>query len=325
MKLLFNTKLRTLFLLPLLFLTTFALVGVSIPRAHAATAISVSPASIIDMTLTPGSTFMYSVAITGLGTSLWAFQYDFLYNPTVVQAQSVDPGAFFDTLISLGEGFCVISTDNTLGDVSVACTVTTGPSFTGINMGVGVITFQVMSLGLSTQSLNNAIALHNAGGGVLDNIALAVGPSSLFANVPFAAMADLPSLDNTIHVKAAWPEKVRYSFSGDTTHTPGLLDLFANANSTGNIPALCFVKFVITSKDFGTFVVFSNSVQVAPGTFTVVPLAAIWNPVNSQGVLMIGKYHVVAQLFFQGVNPDGTLGPLTAGSTLKAFHFEVLP
>jgi hypothetical protein len=268
---------------------------------------------------------MYSVAITGLGTSLWAFQYDFVYNPTVIQAQSVDPGGFFDTLISIGAGFCVISTDNTLGDVSVACTVTTGPSFTSTNIAVGAITFQVKSLGLSTQSLNNAIALHNAGGGVLQNIALVVGPSSLFANQAFVANADLPSLDNTLFVKVAFPEKVRYSFSADTVHTPFLLDLMANANSTGNIPALCYVKFIITSKDFGTFVVNSNSVQVAPGTYTVVPLAATWNPVNSQGLLMVSKYHVVAQLFFQGVNPDGTLGPLTPGATLKGFHFEVLP
>ncbi len=327
-----NKKLKSGILLPILLLGTLAVIGgLGVHRAYATTVISILPSSINDPTLIVGSTFQYQVVITGLSTTLFAFQYDLLFDPTVLQARSVDSfGGFFDALRSFipTQATCLSSIDNVHGVVTAACT-SLGPSTssTTTSLLVGLITFGVAKLGLSTQSLTNTILLHNAGGGLLENIPVMVGANAVFTNAGFVAKADLPSFDNfltgTQH-RQAWPEKVHFSFSKDTVHTPGLVSLFANGNSTGNIPALTWAVFTVTS-DFGIVVVSSPKALLPPGFVTTVPFEATFNPVSPTGILQTGGYHITAQLLFQAMFPDGTLGPVQMGATVKAFHVNVVP
>src|SRR6266704_5985107 len=115
-----SRNVKTLILLPLLLVSSLALLGAGVQRAYAAPTIGVSPGIInVDCNAdpsgcgyTPGTMFTYTVTATGLSSTLYASQYDFLYDPSVIQAQSVDPGALYDSLISSGQGFCTINIDN---------------------------------------------------------------------------------------------------------------------------------------------------------------------------------------------------------------------
>lgn len=330
-----SKRVKTLLLLPLLIASSLALVGAG-QRAHASAMISLSPGLInVDCNadpsgcgFTPGTTFTYQVTASGLSSTLFASQYDLTYDPSVIQAQSVDPGAFFDQLIGFGQGFCTITMDNSLGDVSVGCT-SLGPSSPLVSsLVLGLVTFQVMKLGATSQSLTNAILLHNSGGGVLSNIPVTIGPKAIFTNEGFFAVADFPVFDNsntgTAH-RQAWPEKVKWSFSGDTAHTPGILDLNANINSTGNVPARAHVVFTMSSSTWGTFTVTSDTQDIPAGISTVVPLTGLFNPVNSNGVLMTGGWHISSVVIFQGVLPGGSLTPAQNGATIKDFHVNIVP
>ncbi len=131
-----SRKVKTMILLPMLLVSSLALLGAGLPKAYATAAINISPDIInVDCNAdpsgcgyTPGTMFTYTVTATGLSTTLYASQYDFLYDPSVIQAQSVDPGALYDSLISSGQGFCTINIDNSLGDVAVGCTSVGSPS-----------------------------------------------------------------------------------------------------------------------------------------------------------------------------------------------------
>src|SRR2546427_9890218 len=106
MKLAVNMKLRTIRVIPLLFISIFAITGsINVHRAYATTTISILPALISDTSLGPGSTFQYGVELTGLATSLYGSEYEFLYDPSVVQAQSVDVGGYWSALVSAGGVF----------------------------------------------------------------------------------------------------------------------------------------------------------------------------------------------------------------------------
>jgi hypothetical protein len=337
-----SSKIKTLVLLPLLLLSSLAIIGVSnVQRAHATPIVSIAPGSITDDCVTPttcthpaGTIFQYGVSVSGIGGSIantvFANQFDFFYDPSVLSAQSVDSfGPFWDAVLSAGAAFCTSSIDNAHGDVSLACTSFSPQTpITMTSMGIGLISFKVMAIGISFQSLSNAILLHNAGGGTLTNIPVSIGSRALFANVPFFAAADFPVTTNTLsgtNHRQAWAEKVKWSFSGDTVHTPGVLDLFANINSTGNVPALSYVKFVLTSSIWGTFTIVTPSQQISGGISTVVPLEAHFTPTTASGQLMTGGFHIDSQVFFQAVNPDGSLGPLQSGSTIKSFHVNIIP
>jgi hypothetical protein len=332
-----SNKVKTLILLPLLLVSSLALLGAGVQRAYAATTIGISPGIIdVDCNADPtgcgynvGAMFTYTVTVTGLSSTLFASQYELLYDPSVIQAQSVDPGAFYDSLIGSGQGFCTINIDNSLGDVAVGCT-SLGPSSPLVStLVLGVVSFQVMKLGATSQSLTNAILLHNSGGGVLTNIPVVIGSKASFTNEGFFAMADFPVFDNantgTAH-RQAWPEKTKWFFSKDLVHTPGQLSLFANVNSTGNIPALAYVVFTLSSSTWGTATVVTPSQTIPTGISTVVPLEAVFNPVNANGVLMTGGWHISSEIFFQGVLPDGSLTtPLQSGATIKDFHVNIVP
>jgi len=332
-----SNKVKTLILLPLLLVSSLALLGAGVQRAYAATTIGISPGTInVDCNADPtgcgynvGAMFTYTVTVTGLSSTLFASQYEVLYDPSVIQAQSVDPGAFYDSLIGSGQGFCTITMDNSLGDVAVGCT-SLGPSSPLVStLVLGAISFQVMKLGSTTQSLTNAILLHNSGGGVLSNIPVVIGSKAVFTNEGFFARADFPVFDNSntgLAHRQAWPEKTKWFFSRDITHTPGMLSLFANVNSTGNIPARAYVVFTLSSSTWGTATVVTPSQDIPPGISTVVALEAVFNPVNANGVLMTGGWHISAEIFFQGVLPDGSLTtPLQSGATIKDFHVNILP
>ncbi len=333
-----SNKVKTLILLPLLLVSSLALLGAGVQRAYAATTISISPGLInVDCNADPtgcgynvGAMFTYTVTVTGLSSTLFASQYEVLYDPTVIQAQSVDPGAFYDSIIGAGQGFCTINIDNSLGDVAVGCT-SLGPSSPLVStLVLGVISVQVMKLGATSQSLTNAILLHNSGGGVLSNIPVVIGSKAIFTNEGFFAVADFPVFDNTntgTSHRQSWPEKVKWSFSGDAVHTPGILDLFSNINSTGNIPARAYVVYTLSSSIWGTVTVIGPTQDVPAGISTVVPLEAHFNPLNANGVLMAGGWHISSEVFFQGVLPDGSLTPPTvlSGSTIKDFHVNILP
>jgi hypothetical protein len=338
-----SRKIKTLVLLPMLLLSSLAIIGVSnVQRAHASAMVSIAPASIsVDCManpttcgFSPGTVFQYAVSVSGIGgttsNTVFASQFDFLYDPSILSAQSVDSfGPFWDGLLSAGAAFCTSSIDNVHGDVSIACTsLSPQTPVTLTSMSLGLISFKVMALGLTFSSLSNVILLHNSGGGSLTNIPVVIGPRALFTNEGFFAVADFPVFDNTLsgtNHRQAWPEKVKWSFSGDTAHTPGVLDLFANINSTGNVPALSYVKFVLTSDIWGTFTILTPSQQIAPGISTVVPLEAHFTPLTATGQLMTGGFHIDSQVFFQAVFPDGSLGPLQSGSTLKSFHVNIIP
>src|SRR5216683_5676697 len=148
-----SRKIKTLILLPLLLVSSLALLGAGVQRAYAATSLSISPGTInVDCNAnpstcgyTPGTMFTYTVTASGLSSTLYASQYDFLYDPSVIQAQSVDPGAFFDSLISAGVGFCTVNIDNGLGDVAVGCTTVGSPTVPLLSTIVlGSIGIQVM-------------------------------------------------------------------------------------------------------------------------------------------------------------------------------------
>ncbi|OLD49729.1 MAG: hypothetical protein AUI42_06570 [Actinobacteria bacterium 13_1_40CM_2_65_8] len=337
-----SSKIKTLVLLPMLLLSSLAIIGVSnVPRAHATPIVSISPGSITDDCVTPttcthpiGTIFQYGISVSGIGgtsdNTVFANQFDFFYDPSVLSAQSVDSfGAFWDAVLGAGAAFCTSSIDNVHGDVSVACTsLSPQTPVTMTSMSIGLISFQVVALGITFQSLSNVILLHNSGGGTLTNIPVMIGPRATFTNEGFFAAADFPVFDNTLTGKnhrQAWPEKTKWSFSGDTVHTPGRLSLFANVNSTGNVPALSYVKFVLTSSIWGTFTILTPSQQVAAGISTVVPLETVFNPITASGQLMTGGFHIDSQVFFQAVNPDGSLGPLQSGSTIKEFHVNIVP
>jgi len=332
-----SRKVKTMILLPMLLVSSLALLGAGVQRAYATAAINISPGVInVDCNAdpsgcgyAPGTTFTYTVTASGLSSTLYASQYDFLYDPSVIQAQSVDPGPLYDSLISSGQGFCTINMDNSLGDVSVGCTTVGEPSVPLLStLVIGLIDFQVMTLGASSQSLTNAILLHNSGGGVLENIPATIGPKANFTNEGFFAAADFPVFDNfntgTAH-RQAWPEKAKWYFSRDITHTPGMVSLFANVNSTGNIPARAHVVFTLSSSTWGTVTVVTPNEDVPPGISTVVALEAVFNPVNSNGVLMVGGWHISSQIFFQGVMPDGSLTPVQTSATIKDFHVNIVP
>jgi cohesin domain-containing protein len=333
-----SRKVKTLVLLPLLLVSSLALLGAGVQRAYATAMISNSPGLInVDCTADPtgcgynvGATFSYTITATGLSSTLFASQYDFLYDPSVIQAQSVDPGALYDSLISSGQGFCTINIDNSLGDVAVGCTSVGSPTVPLLSTVVlGIISFQVMKLGSTSQVLTNAILLHNSGGGVLTNIPVVIGSKAIFTNEGFFAVADFPVFDNfntgTAH-RQSWPEKVKYSFSADSVHTPGILDLFSNINSTGNIPARAHVVYTMSSSIWGTVTVIGPTQDVPAGISTVVALEAHFNPVNSNGILMVGGWHISSEVFFQGVLPDGSLTtPVQSGATIKDFHVNILP
>jgi hypothetical protein len=327
----------------MLLLSSLAIIGISnVQRAHATPIVSISPGSIKDDCIANpttcghpiGTIFQYGVAVSGIGgtdaNTVFANQYDFFYDPSILSAQSVDSfGPFWDAVLGAGAAFCTSSIDNAHGDVSLACTsLSPQTPITMTSMSVGLISFKVMALGITFQSLSNVIFLHNSGGGTLTNISVMIGPKATFTNEGFFAAADFPVFDNTLSGtlhRQAWPEKTKWSFSGDTVHTPGVLDLFANVNSTGNVPALSYVKFVLSSSIWGTFTIVTPGQQIAGGISTVVPLEAHFTPTTASGQLMIGGFHIDSEVFFQAVNPDGSLGPLQSGSTIKSFHVNIVP
>jgi hypothetical protein len=327
----------------MLLLSSLAIIGVSsVQRAHATPNVSISPALInVDCIANPttcgfsvGTIFQYGVSASGIGgtsaNTVFADQFDFFYDPSVLSAQSVDSfGPFWDGVLSAGAAFCTSSIDNVHGDVSLACTsLNPQTPITLTSMSIGLISFKVMALGLTFQSLSNIILLHNSGGGTLTNIPVTVGPRAVFTNEGFFSVADFPVFDNTLsgtQHRQAWPEKTKYSFSGDTAHTPGILDLFANVNVTGNVPATAYVKFVLSSSIWGTFTILTPSQQIPAGVSTVVPLEAHFTPTTASGQLMTGGFHIDCQVFFQAVFPNGSIGPLQSGSTLKSFHVNIVP
>lgn len=319
-----NKKPRTLLLLPLMLLSTLAIFA-PVTTVFGAASLSISPAVINDSTHGVGTQFQYTVSASGIGGTagtLFAYQFQLTYDPTVLQANSVDSfGPFFDTLASSGNALPVTSIDNTNGMVSVAVS-SLGPSTSAATTTevLGVITFNVTGLGRSDQALVNSILIHNAGGGNLVNIPVTTS-GAVFSNQGLVGIATWPYAFPA--KQWAYPEAVKYSYSADNSFTPGCLDLFANINSTGTLPVNVVVQFTVSSA-FGTVVVSTPVQQIAQNTLYPVPLHTCFAPVSTSGVLQVGNYHVKAQIFYQQVNLDGTLGPVVKGP-LHTFVTKVAP
>ncbi len=337
-KIALDTKLKTLLLVPVLLLSAVAFLGtIPVLPVFATANLSISPAVLSDTCLPPspgsgctsglgvGAMFQYTVTASGIGGdtgTVFAYQYEIHYDPTILQAVSVDSfGPFFDALVGGGNAVPVTSIDNANGVVVIAVS-STGPStfsFT-TTLVVGQVTFSVAGLGRSDQTLQNAILLHNAGGGVLANIPVTTS-IAIFSNTGLFGRADFPSLGSGI--RRAWPEEVNYAILQDTSFHPGIVDLFANVNSTGTLPVVVFIRFTLTS-DFGNFVANTPTHQYDPGEVSVVPQVAGYNPNPTGNQLLVGTYNVQAQVFYQEVRLDGTLGAVTPGVTIKPFRFTVM-
>ncbi len=309
------------------------------PPVYAVASLSLSPATLTDTcTLPPpgagctnglgeGNTFQYAVTAAGVGGStstVFAFQYEIHYNPSIIQGLSIDSfGAFFDTLIGIGSAICPTSIDNLAGIVSIACSSTgpQSPSF-ATTLSLGTVTFNVTGLARSDQTLENAILLHNSGGGVLTNIPVTT-TGALFSNTGLFGIADFPSV--TSGLRAAWPEAVQYGYAQDVGFTPGIETMFGNVNSTGTLPVVVYIVFDITTPTGAMASCVTSTHQYGPGEVSVVPqfTPTCYNPNPTGNNLQIGTYDVVATLFYRQVNLDNSLGTLTAGVTQKPFHFTV--
>lgn len=331
-KLAVDRKLKTLMILPILFISTFAVIGAtSILPAYATAALTLTPA-LIDETCPStscthdvGAQFQYTVTASGIGGTsgtLFAFQYQITYNTQILQAVSIDSmGPFFDALLGSNQAIPVSSIDNTNGVVSVAVT-SLGPSSspTATSMVLGVITFSVSAIGRSDQGLVNAILIHNAGGGMLENLPVTTS-GGVFSNSGLFGLAVFPLAGSG--VARAYPEEKKWSFSGDTVFTPGVLDVFANVNSTGTLPVQVFVRFTVRSQ-YGSFSIDTPMTTLQPGQLSVVPLFTGFTPVSSSNVVQVGSYHIVAQIIYQQINLDNSLGPVVNGP-IQPFHVKVYP
>jgi len=337
-KIALDRKLKTILLIPVILLSAVAVLGTTPVLPVFATAnLSISPAVLSDTCLPPspgsgcthglgvGATFNYTVIASGIGGTtgtLFAYQYEIHYNPAILQAVSVVSfGPFFDALLGGGFAVPVSIIDNANGIVSMAVS-STGPStsFLTTTLIIGQVTFSVAGLGRSDQSLQNSILIHNSGGGVITNIP-ATTSGALFSNVGLFGRADFPSVSSGIRM--AWPEDVTYSIALDNSFTPGIVDFFGNVNSTGTLPVVAFIRFTLTS-DFGTFVRQTTTQQYGPGEVSVVPQFTGYDPAPG-GTLQVGTFDVQAQVFYQQVNLDNSLGPIRAGETIKDFRFVVIP
>jgi len=327
-----HNKLKTIMILPILLLSTFAVIGLApVASVFAQPSLSLSPALINDScpsttcTHDVGSQFQYTITATGIGgtdATLFAFQYSIFYNPAVLQVASIDSyGPFFDSLVSAGMAAPVTSIDNNAGQVTVAVT-SLGPSTpaSATTEVLGAITFSVAGLGRSDQSLVNSILIHNAGGGVLDNLPVTT-TGGVFSNTGLLGIAVWPY---ALPAKQwAYPEAFKYSYSGDTAFNPGCDDLFANINSTGTLSVMVSVQFTVNS-GYGTTLVSTPVQEIAANTLYPVPLHTCFSPVSSSGVLQVGNYHVKAQIFYQQINLDNSLGPVIKGP-LHSFVTKVAP
>ncbi len=334
-----NIKLKTLLMLPILLISTLVVLGVpSVRPAYAIPQLSVSPAVITDTCPSActlygvGSTFQYSVRATGIAVGqLFAYQFSLHFNPQILQAVngSISYGACFDLLVSGGNAVPVTSIDNFNGVVFIAV-ASFGPQcplFATTNLVLGVITFSVAGLGRSDQSIQDNILIHDAGGGVQVNIPTTT-KGAVFSNIGLFGRADLPTPCTSTSPpgcpRQAFPESVLYSIAQDNSFTPGIEDLFANVNSTGTLPVVVFIRFTLTS-DFGTFVRNTSTHQYDPGEVSVVAQFTGYNPNPTGTFVQVGTFDVLAQVFYRQVNLDNTLGPLTAGESIKPFHFTVIP
>ena len=321
----------------MLLLSTFAFFGFApVAPAFAAPSLNLSPAVLNDTcpgttcTHGVGSSFQYTVTASGVGgssASVFAYQFSLTYDPTILQAFSIDSyGGFFDAAQGLGCTASASNIDNVAGSVTFAITLiatagcpTNSPS-SASTMILGVATFNVTGLGRSDESLVSAILLHNSGGGVLTNIPVTVN-SGVFSNTGLLGIAVWPyALPSH---QWAFPEATHYSVSGDNSFTPGCLDFFANVNSTGTLAVDVSVRFTVSSA-YGTLVVSTPVQLIARETLFPVPLHTCFSPISSSGVVQVGNYHIKAQIFYQQVNIDGSLGPVVKGP-LHTFIAKVSP
>jgi hypothetical protein len=334
-------------MIPIMLLSTLAILGAApVHSAFAVANLALQPAIISEVcpgtgcTHGVGTSFQYTVNSTGIGGptgTIYAYQYQINYLPAVLKVARIDSfGPFFDTLLASGAATRVTSIDNTNGFVSVAVSSigATGPSTpaTTTKLVLGVITFNVTGIGRSDQALVNTILVHNAGGGVLTNIPVS-SSGATFSNSGLFGRAGFPA--GMPRSQWAFPEEVVWSYSGDTVFTPLCLDLFANVNSTGTLAVKTFVQFTVRADaeqlgqnegealDF--FMVLNTPATVLdPAQSTVVPLHTCYKPITTSGVLFVGTYRAVAVIFFQQINLDGSLGPVTRGPNFS-FGYTVVP
>jgi hypothetical protein len=133
----------------------FMIVLLSPARAYADAVLSVlTPA-----TVSQGSTFGVQVNISNV-TDLYSFQFDFSFNPAVLQANSVTEGTF---LSSGGSTIFVPGTiNNTTGTVTNIADTLTGP-VPGVS-GNGTLVlfdFTALALGTSALTISNVILLNS--------------------------------------------------------------------------------------------------------------------------------------------------------------------
>jgi hypothetical protein len=333
-----NNKLKSLSLLPVLILSTlpvFAFAPVASVSGASMPTLSISPALINDSCSGPcthnvGAQFQYNVSITGIGGTLsntvFAYQFSLTYDPAVLQVLNISSyGPFFDGLIGSNLAAPVSIIDNPDGVVTVAVT-SLGPStpVTVTSERLGNIWFSVVGRGISYQTLTNVIVVHNSGGGVLANIAVTT-VGAVFTNSGLVGKATWPY--NLPYSQWAYPESTGsksffffnvYNYTADTSFTPGCLDFYANVNSTGTLPVMADAQFTVVSlsslfffghhQHFAPVTVTTPVQEIAAETFFPLPLYTCWSPTTSTGAVLTGFYIIIAQINYQQVNLDGSLG-----------------
>jgi hypothetical protein len=334
-----NKILKSLSLLPILILSTlpiFAFAPVASVSGAPLPTLSISPALINDScsgscTHNVGAQFQYNVSITGIGgtssNTMFAYQFSLTYDAAVLQALNISSyGPFFDALISGGNAITASSIDNTNGAVTVAVS-SLGPSTTTAttHLLLGSIWFSVAGRGISYETLTNVIVIHNSGGGVIANLAVTT-VGAVFTNSGLVGKATWPA--NLPYSQWAYPETTGsqssffpvYNYTADTSFTPGCLDFFANVNSTGTLAVMADVQFTVVSltslfsffghhhQHFAPVTVTTPVQEIAAATFFPVPLHTCWSPTTSTGTVLTGFYIVIAQINYQQVNLDNSLG-----------------
>ena len=157
---------------------TFMIFALSLNAAQA-TKISVNPSN---SSIGAGTAVVLSVDITDVA-DLYAYQFDVIFNPKVLRANTVSPGA----ILSGGSvGFSPGIIDNGAGSISFIYDSLSGPS-SGIsgNGSLASIQFSGIGAGVSTISIANVLLLNS-------NLAVIDSPSLTNAYVSVTGSTPVP-------------------------------------------------------------------------------------------------------------------------------------